>query len=56
MELQQREAAKSQIAMNRKGEQAVALGAAGRAVLKWKVVRRGPVNGVVRFQGAWCVT
>jgi hypothetical protein len=30
------------------GEQSVAHGAAGRAVLKWKVVRRGPVNGGVR--------
>jgi hypothetical protein len=30
-----------------KGEQAVAHGAAGRADLKWSVVRRGPVNGVV---------
>jgi len=32
-----------------KSEQSVAHGAAGRAVLKWKVVRRGPVNGVVRL-------
>ncbi len=28
-------------------EQTVAHGAGGRAVLKWKVVRRGPVNGAV---------
>ena len=28
-------------------EPAVAHGAAGHADLKWKVVRRGPVNGVV---------
>jgi len=34
------------------GEQAVAHGAAGRAVLKWKVVRRGPVNGVVNTDTA----
>ena len=30
------------------GEQSVAHGAAGRAVLNWKVIRGGPVNGVVR--------
>jgi hypothetical protein len=34
-----------------KGEQAVAHGAAGRADLKWSVVRRGPVNGVVLSLG-----
>lgn len=34
------------------GEQAVAHGAAGRAVLKWKVVRRVPVNGVVNCESS----
>jgi len=40
---------KSRDPESKEDEQAGAHGAMGRAALKWKIVRRIPVNGVVRL-------